>query len=86
MAAAAAAMPPLALNEFASVDFFIETPGCHTEADFLRPEVCVDIRFSAATSRSAEGERTLTVALTSGQHAVVVGLGAGIRRRQWAKR
>lgn len=83
---ATAATPPLALSEFASVDFFIETPGCHTEADFLRLEACVDIRFSDARERSVEGVRALTVALTGGQHAAAVALGSGVRRRQWAKR
>ncbi|CAM9714480.1 unnamed protein product [Laminaria digitata] len=84
--APAAATPPLALNEFASVDFFIEAPGCHTEDDFLRLEACVDIKFSDARARSAEGVRALTVALTGGQQAAAIGLGAGIRRKQWAKR
>lgn len=85
-ATAATPPPPLALNEFASVDFFIETPGCHTEADFLRLETCVDIRFSDARARSAEGVRALTVALTGDQHAAAVGLGGGVRRGQWGKR
>ena len=82
---AASATPPLALHEFASVDFFIESPGCHTEADFLRLETCADITFSDARSRSAEGLRTLTVALTGSQYAAAVGLGAGIQRQR-AKR
>ena len=86
LAAAVTPSPPLALNEFASVDFFIETPGCHTEADFLRLEACVDVRFSGARARSAEGVRALTVALTGGQLAASVGLGGDVRRGQWGKR
>ena len=82
---AAAATPPLALDEFASVDFFIETPGCHTEADFLRLEACVDIKFSDARARPADGVRALTVALTGSQLATAGGVGAGMAGGMWVK-
>lgn len=51
---AAEATPPLALYEYAAVDFFIEAAGCPTEADFLRLEACVDVAVSGAAA-SATG-------------------------------
>lgn len=45
---AQAATPPLALYEYAAVDFFIEAAGCPTEADFLNREACVDVAVSGA--------------------------------------
>eukprot|EP00903_Cladosiphon_okamuranus_P008415 g8091.t1 len=51
--AAKAATPPLALYEYAAVDFFIEAAGCPTEADFLRLEACVDVAVSGAAARGA---------------------------------
>ncbi|CBN77748.1 hypothetical protein Esi_0062_0123 [Ectocarpus siliculosus] len=50
---AAEATPPLALYEYAAVDFFIEAAGCPTEADFLRLEACVDVAVSGATASAA---------------------------------
>lgn len=51
--AAQAATPPLALYEYAAVDFFIEAAGCPTEADFLRREACVDVAVSGAAAGGA---------------------------------
>lgn len=51
--AAKAATPPLALYEYAAVDFFIEAAGCPTEANFLRLEVCVDVAVSGPAARGA---------------------------------
>ncbi|CAB1104112.1 unnamed protein product [Ectocarpus sp. CCAP 1310/34] len=50
---AAEATPPLALYEYAVVDFFIEAAGCPTEADFLRLEACVDVAVSGAAASAA---------------------------------
>lgn len=51
--AAQVATPPLALYEYAAVDFFIEAAGCPTEADFLRREACVDVAVSGAAAGGA---------------------------------
>lgn len=48
-----AATPPLALYEYAAVDFFVEAAGCPTEADFLRLEACVDVAVSGAAAGGA---------------------------------
>ena len=69
--AAQAATPPLALYEYAAVDFFIEAAGCPTEADFLRLEACVDVAVSGAPraaggGRDAPQVQTLSVGLTEG--------------------
>ncbi|CAM9379416.1 unnamed protein product [Scytosiphon promiscuus] len=48
-----AGTPPLALFEYATVDFFIEAAGCPTEADFLRLEACVDVAVSQAATPGA---------------------------------
>lgn len=48
-AAAQAATPPLALYDYAAVDFFIEAAGCPTERSFLGLETCVDVAVSGAT-------------------------------------
>ena len=88
--AAQAATPPLALYEYATVDFFIEAAGCPTEAAFLRLEACVDVAVSGV---AAGGAATLSVGLTEvtpppaagaaafGLHAMGVEMGRPIKRR-----
>lgn len=85
--AAQAATPPLALYEYATVDFFIEAAGCPTEADFLRLEACVDVAVSGVASG---GAAALSVGLTEvnppppvafGLHAMGVEMGRPIKRR-----
>lgn len=41
----------LALYQYATVDFFIETAGCPTERDFLRLPTCVDVGISTVPNR-----------------------------------
>jgi len=85
--AAQSATPPLALYEYATVDFFIEAAGCPTEADFLRLEACVDVAVSGVASG---GAAALSVGLTEvnppppvafGLHAMGVELSRPIKRR-----
>lgn len=49
-AVAHAATPPLALYDYATVDFFIEAAGCPTERSFLGLEACVDVAVSGAAA------------------------------------
>lgn len=62
-AAAQAATPPLALYDYAAVDFFIEVAGCPTEMSFLRMEACVDVAISGA---AAAGEGAAAAAVAGG--------------------
>lgn len=62
---------PIGLFEYATVDFFIEARGCHTEADFLRLEACVDMPFSLVNEEQASSKvEVLKVALTDGSQAL----------------
>lgn len=76
--ASTAAVPfpatPLALYEYAAVDFFVEAAGCPTEADFLRLEACVDVKVGGLQG----GEKVLTVPLRQGNEFVA---GAAAMRR-----
>ena len=66
-----AAVWPIGLFEYATVDFFIEARGCHTEADFLRQEACVDMPFSLGNEEQASSKvEVLKVALTDGSQAL----------------
>lgn len=67
-ATAAAPFPatPLALYEYAAVDFFVMAAGCPTEVDFLRLETCVDIRVGGLEG----GGGVLTVPLKQGREFV----------------
>lgn len=62
---------PIDLFEYATVDFFIEARGCHTEADFLRLEACVDMPFSLGGEEQATSKvEVLKVALADGSQAL----------------
>lgn len=75
---ACATIWPIGLFEYATVDFFIEARGCHTEADFLRLEACVDMPFSLANEKQASSKvDVLKVALTDGSQALAAASRAG---------
>lgn len=72
---------PLTLYEYATVDFFIEAPGCPTETDFLRLDTCVDVPVSGVGGAGRSGDEfvALPVALTEGsEHKVASGSVAGL--------
>lgn len=75
MPASEAGTPPLALFEYATVDFFVEAAGCPTEADFLRLEACVDVAVSRAVTPQAAGAvGGVCGDMTPRLHALSVGL------------